>query len=83
MAEIKFSVSDDMKKVIKNRAEELGFTGAEYVRTLVNLDLATQKYQKLSYYTNKMATTIMEYHSELGIYATPLQGPTILDLNEI
>lgn len=73
MAEIKFSVDDGLKKVIRNRAEEIGVTSAEYVRTLVNLDLTTQKYQELSYYTNKMAEKIVEYHKELGIYATPLQ----------
>lgn len=78
MAEIKFSVDDGLKKVIRNRAEEIGVTSAEYVRTLVNLDLTTQRYQELSYYANKMAEKIVEYHEELGIYATPLQEPSVL-----
>lgn len=77
MAEIKISVKDDLKKVVKNRAEEIGVTSAEYIRTLVDLDLTTQRYQELSYYTNRMAEKIMEYHEELGIYATPLQGSVL------
>ena len=52
MTDIKISVSDDIKSLIKSRAEELKLNNSEYIRMLVNLDCSIQRYQKLATYIN-------------------------------
>ena len=80
MTDIKISVSDDIKSLIKSRAEELKLNNSEYIRMLVNLDCSIQRYQKLATYINVMYNKINEYHQELGIYATPLQVAPLIQI---
>lgn len=80
MAEIKVSISKDMKEVIKDRAKELDVSCPEYLRTLVNLDISIQRYQELMYYSNMLYNNILFSQEKLGIVATPLQELSLVNL---
>ena len=53
---------------------------SEYLRTLVYLDNSVQRYQKLTKYANLTYNTINDIHSELGIYVTPIQEVSMLNI---
>lgn len=80
MREIRVYMTDDLIKSIDNRCEKLKINRSEYLRTLVNLDDSVQKYQKLTKYANLMYNTINNIHSELGIFVTPLQEVSVMNI---
>ena len=81
MADIRVSVSDDLKVAIKKRTDELGITSSEYLRMLAKLDIYIKKYQNLTTYVNVLYDKINEYHKQLDIYAAPLQVFEPISLN--
>ena len=81
MAEIKVSVTDDMKNLIKKRSEKLGISNSEYLKILVNLDLSIERYQSLATYLNILYNRINNSHQKLGNYATPLQEVPLIQIN--
>ncbi len=72
VAEMKFSVSDDYKKVINQRASSLNISNAEYFRLLVNLDISLNRYQMLIKNADYLYERINSYQQALGMYSTPL-----------
>lgn len=77
MAEIKFSVSDDFKKLINQRTAKLNISNAEYFRTLAGLDISLERYQLLIKHLDYLYEKINNYHQMLGIYSTPLRDVVI------
>ena len=80
--EIRVSVTDDLKDLIKARADELNISSPEYLRMLANLDISLQRYQHLVTYINVMYNRIVDLHKELGVYATPLQDVPIVKIDK-
>lgn len=80
---IKLTIPRTTKLEIQNRAKELGLTVAEYLRTLVYLDITTQNYQKMTIYTNVLYNHIIEYQKTLDIHCTPVQEIPSIKFEEI
>lgn len=80
---VKITTSDVLKKEMDIRTKELGVSNPEYIRTLVNLEVAIQKYQRLTVYINELYNAILEYQKMLDIQCTPLLEVPMIDLSKI
>ena len=80
---VKITTSDVLKKEMDIRTKELGVSNPEYIRTLVNLEVAIQKYQRLTIYINELYNAILEYQKMLDIQCTPLLEVPMIDLSKI
>ncbi len=80
MREIRVYIPEDLLESIDGRCEKLKMNRSEYLRTLVYLDNSVQRYQKLTKYANLTYNTINDIHSELGIYVTPIQEVSMLNI---
>lgn len=80
MREIRVYIPEDLLESIDGRCEKLEMNRFEYLRTLVYLDNSVQRYQKLTKYANLTYNTINDIHSELGIYVTPIQEVSMLNI---
>ena len=80
MREIRVYIPEDLLESIDSRCEKLEMNRSEYLRTLVYLDNSVQRYQKLTKYANLTYNTINGIHSELGIYVTPIQEVSMLNI---
>ncbi len=80
MREIRVYIPEDLLESIDSRCEKLEMNRSEYLRTLVYLDNSVQRYQKLTKYANLTYNTINDIHSELGIYVTPIQEVSMLNI---
>ena len=80
---LRVSVKEDLRDMIKSRANDLNITIPEYLRTLARLDIATFGYQKVSEGTNILYNQISDYQNKLGIYCTPIQEIPVIDIEKI
>lgn len=80
---LKVTVPRDLKDLMKNRADSLGMSIPEYLRTLANLDINIQKYQELAIYLNLLYNRINETHNILNIHCMPLQEVPIVKVEEL
>lgn len=80
MREIRVYIPEDLLESIDGRCEKLEMNRSEYLRTLVYLDNSVQRYQKLTKYANLTYNTINDIHSELGVYVTPIQEVSMLNI---
>lgn len=80
---LKVTVSHDLKVQMKERAESLGMTTPEYLRTLANLDIITTNYQELAIYVNLLYNQIIDYQKTLNIQCMPLQKIPIIKVEEL
>ena len=80
MREIRVYIPEDLLESIDGRCEKLEMNRSVYLRTLVYLDNSVQRYQKLTKYANLTYNTINDIHSELGIYVTPIQEVSMLNI---
>lgn len=80
---LKVTVPHDLKVQMKERAESLGMTTPEYLRTLANLDIITINYQELAIYVNLLYNRIIDYQKALNIQCMPLQEIPIIKVEEL
>lgn len=80
---VKVTVPDDLKAQMQGRAESLGITIPEYLRTLANLDIVTTNYQELAIYINILYNRIVDYQKVLNIQCMPLQEIPIIKMEEL
>lgn len=73
MREIRVYMPEYLISNIDERCEELEINRSEYLRTLANLDICVQRYQRLTSLTNQMFNNINNIHEHLGVFVTPLQ----------
>lgn len=80
MEQVKVSIPHDLKENVAARVEELNLNSvSEYFRLLANLDISVQRYQKLASYINMLYNKINEIHTNMGIFATPLQEIPVIN----
>lgn len=79
---IKVTVTEELKNMIRARAEQLGLSYTDYFRSLAELDLNIQKYQNLTTCINIFFNNIIEIQKKLGMYCVPVQDVPLIDLNE-
>lgn len=80
---VKITVPNDLKVQMQERAESLGITIPEYLRTLANLDIVTTNYQELAIYINILYNRIVDYQKVLNIQCMPLQEIPIIKMEEL
>lgn len=80
---VKVTVPNTLKEQMRVRAESLGMTTPEYLRTLAGLDITTQNYQEMAIGINLLYNQIIDYHKTLDIHCMPLQEVPIVKLEEI
>ena len=81
MSNLRLSLDDDMRIWVKAKADKMGLSVSEYLRTLIDLDFCIQHYQDAITYINILYNKINKYHDSLKFYSVPLQHPIIIDEN--
>ncbi len=80
---IKVSMPSSLSNQVKSRAETLGMTTPEYIRTLASLDVSTHNYQELAIYINFLYNQIIDCHNKLDIHCVAVQDIPIIKLEQI
>lgn len=80
---VKVTVPITLKEQIRDRAEKLGMTTPEYLRTLASLDVTTQNYQEMAICINLLYNQIIDYQKTLDIHCMPIQEVPIVKIEEL
>lgn len=80
---VKVTLPNTLKDQMRLRAEKLGMTMPEYLRTLASLDVTTQNYQEMAICINLLYNQIIDYQKTLDIHCMLLQDVPIVKLEEL
>lgn len=80
---VKVTVPNTLREQMRLRAEKLGMTTPEYLRTLASLDVTTQNYQEMAICVNLLYNQIVDYQKALDIHCMPVQEVPIVKIEEL